>query len=178
MNANLRPVAVTDGAANHNGESTITLADDLLIALADWTFLVGSVNDARWLESLGLSAVEWTRPELRQAIGGRKLILVTPDDPRSQRFARDLGAAIAERGLAILRVWVLAGLGSQAASLQGWCQRNDFSASLMRERPWEQRAGNAGGVGDRRESTADPAAAIRGGTAADRGRAAAGSADG
>ena len=129
-------------SADHAGGDTCggdsELSGEILSLLSGWTFLVAREEDARWLESLGFHAVEWMRRDLRGAICGRKVIMIAPDSERSQRFARNLGATLAERGVATFRVWILAGFGSRSASLREWCVDNDFPASLMRDKPWEE----------------------------------------
>ena len=125
-----------DAGGDAGGGSDLT--GEVLSLLSDWTFLVASEEDARWLESLGFHAVAWTRHDLRAAIRGRKVILIAPDDERSQRVGRNIGTTLAERGLAKFRVWVLAGFGPRSASLREWCGDHDFPASLMRDRPWEE----------------------------------------
>jgi hypothetical protein len=124
------------GENSGGGDSELT--GEILGLLSDWTFLVAREEDARWLENLGFRAVEWTRRDLPGAIRGRKVILIAPDSERSQRFARNIGNTLAERGVATFRVWVLAGFGSRSASLREWCTGNDFSASLMRDKPWQE----------------------------------------
>jgi hypothetical protein len=147
MDVNLSPRSSTNRPDGGDAGLEINLSPELRGSLEEWTFLLGSDHDARWLGSQGLNAVEWTRRDLAAAIGGRKLILVTPDDEHSQRFARDLGAKITDRGLATFRVWVLDGLGSRVASLQEWCEQNDFPAALAQDRPWEAAEKPRGGAG-------------------------------
>jgi hypothetical protein len=147
MDGNLLPGTPMNRTGIDDAGLEINLSRELRGSLAEWTFLLGSADDARWLGSQGLNAVEWTRRDLSAAIRGCKLILVTPDLEDSQRFARDLGAKITERGLATFRVWVLNGLGSRSASLQDWCEHNDFPAALAQDRPWEPAEKPRGGAG-------------------------------
>ncbi len=147
MIASVNQGASADSAGADNRGREVKLPGELLSLLADWTFLVGSGDDARWLESRGLHAVEWTRPHLRGAIRGRKLIVMVSDDEQSQRLAQKLGTAVAERGRDSVRVWILGGLGSRSTSLREWCADNDFLESLMRDKPWEKpREGGAEAV--------------------------------
>ena len=127
-----------DDAGGDTGSGGSELTGEVLSLLSDWTFLVASEEDARWLETLGLHAVGWARQDLRAAIRGRKVILIAPDDERSQRLGRNIGTTLAQRGLATFRVWALAGFGPRSGSLREWCGDHDFPASLIRDRPWQE----------------------------------------
>jgi hypothetical protein len=140
MNANLLSGMPTNTPSDNGAGTALNLSGELSRTLAEWTFLLGRADDACWLESQGLNAVEWTRGDLGPRVSGRKLVLVAPDTGESERFARQLADALQARGLATLCVWVLAGLGSRSGSLREWCEEHDFSAALARDRPWEPAA--------------------------------------
>jgi hypothetical protein len=137
MNANLLSGMPTNTPGTNEAGTALNLSGELRRTLAEWTFLLGRADDASWLESQGLNAVEWTRGDLGPWVRGRKLILVAPDAGESERFARQLADAVRASRLATHCVWVLAGLGSRSGSLREWCEENDFSAALARDRPWE-----------------------------------------
>jgi hypothetical protein len=146
MHTNQRPAAPTNRPDSGDRAIGLNLSREVRSTLAEWTFLLGGAENARWLGSHGLNAVDWARADLHAATRARKLILITPDDEGSQRFARDIGAKIAAHGLVTFRVWVLTGLGSRSASVQQWCEENDLPAALARDRPWEPAVQPAAGA--------------------------------
>ena len=50
--------AAAEVRCGHHDGSEITLPEELLSLLEGWTFLLGSADDAQWLKSSGINAVE------------------------------------------------------------------------------------------------------------------------
>ncbi len=106
--------------------------------IAEWTFVCPTKEDAGVVASqgeYGLNAEPYSlAPRYAR---GRKLIVISRADDKGKQKAREVREQCVQAGAALVRTWVVDGLGTEQKTLAEWCGVYRFAVSMLVVRPWE-----------------------------------------
>ncbi len=126
--------------AHQNGHPTPE--EQFRETLDEWTFVCPTSKDTTTIVreyqldgELGFNATPYQMATRRAR--GRKLIVISSADEEGRKEAEGVKAQCIKAGAAIVRTWVVAGLGTEHKTMAKWCAAYKFAPSAALIRPWE-----------------------------------------
>ncbi len=126
-----------------NGKHPTAEQEQFRDTMEDWTFICPTSKDATTIAreyqpdgEIGFKATPYQMavPMAR----GRKLIIISPTDDDGKHEAIEVRDQCIRAGAAVVRMWVVDGLGTDHKTMAKWCKAFSFWENLDVARPWER----------------------------------------